>query len=73
MKTILFVLTIFALAILLLGNTRENKKYKAFYYETLYTDLTNTENYIIDTLDNYRNDSLVNRLHELNSLLNDRH
>ena len=71
MKTILFILTVFALAILLHGNTRENKKYKAFYFKTLHTDLTNTEIYLIDTLDNYKNDSLVYRLREINLLLSD--
>ena len=72
MKSILFILTIFALAILHLESTKETTKYKNLYLETIKKDFTATENHIIDTLDSYPNDSLVYRLRELNSLLNDR-
>ena len=72
MKNILFVLSIFALAILYLQSTKETTKYKDFYFSVLHKEYTATENHIIDTLDSYPNDSLVNRLHEINSLLNER-
>lgn len=72
MKSILFVLSIFALSILYLESTKKTEKYKNLYFEKLTTDLAFTEYYLIDTLDNYRNDSLVNRLREINTLLNDR-
>ena len=72
MKSILFVLTIFALSILYLDNTKETAKYKNLYLETLRTELKVTEHYLIDTLDSYPNDSLVYRLHEINSLINER-
>ena len=72
MKTILFVLSIFALSILYLDSTKETTKYKSLYFETLRKDVKNTESYLIDTLDTLPNDSLVYRLRELNSLLNDR-
>ena len=72
MKSILFVLSVFALSILYLESTKETTKYKNLYFETLRKDFKNTENYLIDTLDTLPNDSLVYRLRELNSLLNDR-
>ena len=71
MKTILFILTIFALAILYSQSTKEATKYKDFYISVLHKEYTATENHLIDTLDTLPNDSLVNRLHELNSLLNE--
>ena len=70
MKRILFVLAIVSLAALTSCNTRKQKRYEAFYFEKLTTDLAMTEYYLIDTLDSYPNDSLVNRLHEINTLLN---
>ena len=72
MKSILFVLTIFALSILYLENTKETAKYKNLYFEKLRTELKATECLLIDTLDSYPNDSLVYRLHGLHSLLNER-
>ena len=72
MKSILFILTIFALAILHLESTKETTKYKNLYFETLRKDFKNTESYLIDTLDTLPNDSLVYRLREINSLLNER-
>ena len=72
MKYILFVLAIFALAILASQEARKLKRYEAFYFEKLTTDLAMTEYYLIDTLDSYPSDSLVNRLHEINTLLNDK-
>ena len=69
MKSILFILTIFALAILAFGNQREFRKYEEFYFRTLHVDIANTEHYLIDTLDSYPNDSLVYRLRHLNGLL----
>ena len=72
MKSILFVLTIFALSILYLENTKQTEKYKNLYFEKLNAELAFTEYCLIDTLDSYPSDSLVNRLHEINSLLNER-
>ena len=72
MKSILFILTVFALAILYNDATKETKKYKSLYFEKLKTELKATECLLIDTLDNYPNDSLVYRLHGIHSLLNDR-
>ena len=70
MKFILFVLAV--LAVLTYFNTKNTKKYERFYFKTLNTELAKTEHYLIDTLDNYPNDSLVNRLHELNVLIYDK-
>ena len=70
MKSILFVLSIFALSILYLESTKETTKYKNLYFETLRKDLLNTENCIIDTMDSYKNDSLVYRLRDINALFN---
>ena len=72
MKSILFILTVFALAILYNNATKQTEKYKALYFEKLTTDLAFTEYHLIDTLDSYPNDSLVNRLHEIHTLLNER-
>ena len=72
MKSILFALAIFALSILYLENTKQTEKYKNLYFEKLNAELAFTECCLIDTLDSYPNDSLVNRLHEINSLLNER-
>ena len=70
MKSILFVLTVFALAILAFKYTKKQEVYERFYFETLNTELAKTEYYLIDTLDAYPNDSLVNRLREINTLIN---
>ena len=64
-------MTVFALSILLFDSIRQNEKYKEFYIKTLQADLESTESYLIDTLDNRPNDSLVYRLREINSHLND--
>ena len=72
MKNILFVLSILALAILYSQSTKETTKYKDFYFSVLHKEYTATENHIIDTLDSYPNDSLVYRIREINSLLNER-
>ena len=69
MKSILFVLSIFALSILHLESTKETAKYKSLYFETLRKDFAATENLLIDACPN---DSLVYRLHELNALINER-
>ena len=71
MKSILFILTIFALAILHLESTKETTKYKDFYFSMLRKEYKATENHLIDTTDTLPNDSLVYRLRELNVLLND--
>ena len=72
MKNILFILSVFALAILYNESTKETTKYKSLYFEKLKTELSVTEYYLIDTLDSYPNDSLVYRLHGIHSLLNER-
>ena len=72
MKSILFILTVFALAILYNNATKETKKYKRLYFAALRNDLKATECLLIDTLDTYPNDSLVYRLHGIHSLLNER-
>ena len=69
MKNILFILTVFALAILYNDATKETKKYKDFYLSVIRKEYTATENHLIDTLDSYPNDSLVYRLRDLNILL----
>ena len=71
MKSILFVLSIFALAILYNNATKETAKYKNLYIEKINEELTATERCLIDMLDSHQNDSLVYRLRELNSILND--
>ena len=72
MKNILFILTVYGLAILLNESTKETKKYKNLYLGKLKTELSITEGYLIDTLDYYPNDSLVYRIRGINSLLNER-
>ena len=72
MKSILFVLSIFALSILYLESTKETTKYKSLYFETLRKDFAATENHLIDTLDAFPNDSLVYRLREINAVINER-
>ena len=72
MKNILFILTVFALAILHFESTKKTQKYKDLYFEQLNIDLKATECLLIDTLDSYPNDSLVYRLHGIHSLLNER-
>ena len=72
MKNILFILTIFALAILYHQSTKETTKYKDFYFSVLHKEYKATENHIIDTTDCYSNDSLLHRLRELNALINER-
>ena len=71
MKSILLVLSIFALSILYLESTKKTAKYKNLYFETLRKDFKNTESYLIDTLDTLPNDSLVYRLRDINALLNE--
>ena len=71
MKSILFFLSIFALSILYLESTKETTKYKNLYFETLRKDLRSTEKHLIDTLDTLPNDSLVYRLREIHTLLNE--
>ena len=65
-------MTVFALAILYNDEKKETAKYKSLYFETLRKDLRSTEKHLIDTLDTLPNDSLVYRLREINSLLNER-
>ena len=72
MKNILFILVIYALAILLNESTKETKEYKDFYFSVLHKEYTITENRIIDATDNNKKDSLLHRLREINSLLNER-
>lgn len=71
MKSILFFLSIFALSILYNESTKETAKYKSMYFETLRKDLRSTEKHLIDTLDTLPNDSLIYRLREIHTLLNE--
>ena len=56
------------MAVLSSCETRENKKYKKFYFEKVTADIAMTEYYLMDTTNMLPKDSLIERLHELNRI-----
>ena len=68
MKYIALVTAVLMMAVLSSCETRENKKYKKFYFEKVTADIAMTEYYLMDTLNVLPKDSLIDRLHELNRI-----
>ena len=50
MKYIALVIAVLMMAVLSSCETRENKKYKKFYFEKITADMAMTEYYLMDTL-----------------------
>ena len=68
MKYIVLIVSVIILATLSSCETREQKKYKKFYFEKITADMAMTEYYLTDTLNTLPKDSLMDRLHELNRI-----
>ena len=68
MKYIALIAAFLMIAVLSSCETRENKKYKKFYFEKVTADIAMTEYYLMDTLNTLPKDSLIDRLHELNRI-----
>ena len=68
MRYIMLTAAILMMAVLSSCETRENKKYKKFYFEKITADMAMTEYYLMDTLNTLPKDSLIDRLHELNRI-----
>ena len=68
MKYIVLIASVIILATLSSCETREQKKYKKFYFEKITADMAMTEYYLMDTLNTLPKDSLMDRLHELNRI-----
>ena len=68
MKYIALIASVIILATLSSCETREQKKYKKFYFEKITADMAMTEYYLTDTLNTLPKDSLIDRLHELNRI-----
>ena len=68
MKYIALIASVIILTTLSSCETRENKKYKKFYFEKVTADMAMTEYYLMDTLNTLPKDSLMDRLHELNRI-----
>ena len=68
MKYIALITAFLMMAVLSSCETREQKKYKKFYFEKITTDMAMTEYYLVDTLNVLPKDSLIDRLHELNRI-----
>ena len=68
MKYIVLIVSVIILATLSSCETRENKKYKKFYFQKITADMAMTEYYLTDTLNTLPKDSLMDRLHELNRI-----
>ena len=68
MKYIALVIAVLMMAVLSSCETRENRKYKKFYFEKITADMAMTEYYLMDTLNTLPKDSLIDRLHELNRI-----
>ena len=68
MKNIILIAAVLMMAVLSSCETREQKKYKKFYFEKITADMAMTEYYLTDTLNTLPKDSLIERLHELNRI-----
>ena len=68
MKYIALVIADLMMAVLSSCETRDQKRYKKFYFEQITADMAMTQYYLIDTLNTLPKDSLVERLHELNRI-----
>ena len=68
MRYITLIAAVLMMAVLSSCETREQKKYKKFYFEKITADMAMTEYYLMDTLSTLPKDSLVDRLHELNRI-----
>ena len=68
MKYIVLIVSVIILATLSSCETREQKKYKKFYFQKITADMAMTEYYLTDTLNTLPKDSLMDRLHELNRI-----
>ena len=68
MKYIALIAAVLMMAVLYSCETKENKKYKKFYFEKITADMSMTEYYLMDTLNTLPKDSLIDRLHELNRI-----
>ena len=68
MRYIMLIAAVLMMAVLSSCETRENKKYKQFYFEKITADMSMTEYYLMDTLNTLPKDSLIDRLHELNRI-----
>ena len=68
MRYIALIAAILMMAVLSSCETRENKKYKKFYFEKVTADIAMTEYYLMDTTNMLPKDSLIERLHELNRI-----
>ena len=66
MKYIALVIAVLMMAVLSSCETRDQKRYKKFYFEKITADMAMTEYYLMDTLNTLQKDSLIERLHELN-------
>ena len=64
----MLIAAVLTMAVLSSCETRENKKYKKFYFEQITADMAMTEYYLVDTLNTLPKDSLIDRLHELNRI-----
>ncbi len=68
MKYIALIAAVLMMVVLSSCETKEQKKYKRFYFEKIAADIAMTESYLIDTSNTLPKDSLVERLHELNRI-----
>ena len=68
MKYIALIAAVLMMAVLSSCETRDQKRYKKFYFEKITADMAMTQYYLIDTLNTLPKDSLVDRLHELNRI-----
>lgn len=64
----MLIAVVLMMAVLSSCETREQKKYKEFYFEKITADMAMTEYYLMDTLNTLPKDSLIDRLHELNRI-----
>ena len=64
----MLIAAVLMMAVLSSCETRENKKYKKFYFEKITADMEMTEYYLTDTMNTLPKDSLIDRLHELNRI-----
>ena len=68
MKYIALIAAVLMMVALSSCETRDQKRYKKFYFEKVTADMAMTEYYLMDTLNTLPKDSLVERLHELNRI-----
>ena len=68
MKYIALISAVLMMAVLSSCETRDQKRYKKFYFEKITADIAMTEYYLTDTLNTLPKDSQVDRLHELNRI-----